>query len=81
MGRLGLEPRTNGLKVRCAANCASDPWWTRSDLNRGPTGYEPGVLTTELQVQTKKSFIFVRHLIVVFCFCQGLSFFIKVICL
>ena len=27
--------------------------WTRSDLNRGPPGYEPDALTTELQVHKK----------------------------
>ena len=27
--------------------------WARSDLNRGPSGYEPGALTTELRALIK----------------------------
>ena len=35
VGRLGLEPRTCGLRVRCAANCASGPWTERLAVMSG----------------------------------------------
>ena len=48
MDRLGLEPRTNGLKVHCSTIELRFLKWAHQDLNLGPTDYESGALTTEL---------------------------------
>jgi hypothetical protein len=38
VGCRGVEPRTNGLRVRCAATCASNPNWNAlTDSNRDST--------------------------------------------
>ena len=44
----GLEPLTSAVTGRRSNQTelqSQTKWWTFTDLNRGPTGYEPAALT------------------------------------